>query len=347
MNATARLVPWKPGNTLTDKLLLASPKSPIPNQEDNSSGSSNSSDQEDNQSPEPIDDGDAEENPLEWHHDHWDEVDDYESPYTTTWPGEGWLSTRIHWDKDSIPNDKLYKNPRTQQWLHKLGSLTRQDLPTVKFPYLRSLTAHLPLFVDEETGAEYQILMHLKDELAEITCPKISAPFETRAPPLRRIRYRLLQPDDETIQSSPPLPRFIVPLGTLAVRNAIRHPELYNPTNPTTELTDYQVVLDAESEAMPLWILSSRRFLQERYERFGKSNLQLPIFKGLMQDEEYGYDAACILESVHRLGDRPTLQEACDMVLKTRAVVDPGSMCASIEKMEEIIGGPYVRDVND
>lgn len=99
-------------------------------------------------------------------------------------------------------------------------------------------------------------------------------------------------------------------------------------------------MLDAERDNMPLWIFCSRRMLRERYETYGKNNPKLPIFNGAMQNKDYGYDAACILESAHQLGGRPDLEEACEVVRKTRAVLDPGSMDTPVERLEEIIGGP-------
>lgn len=65
-----------------------------------------------------------------------------------------------------------------------------------------------------------------------------------------------------------------------------------------------------------------------------------------MEFEECGYDAACMLNSVHRLGDRLGYEESCDMVRRTRAVVDPVSRHATVEKMEELIGGPVPNDVD-
>lgn len=87
-----------------------------------------------------------------------------------------------------------------------------------------------------------------------------------------------------------------------------------NSSGPPLEYTNYHVILDAESEAMPLWILSSRRVLQERDNAYGGRNPNLPIFGDLMHLEgTLGYDAACILDSVHRLGPdgRPSYHEAC------------------------------------
>lgn len=60
-----------------------------------------------------------------------------------------------------------------------------------------------------------------------------------------------------------------------------------------------------------------------------------------MQFERYGYDAARILDSVHKLGpgERPSYQEACELVRRTRAVVDPLVTEAPSSKMEELIQG--------
>lgn len=68
----------------------------------------------------------------------------------------------------------------------------------------------------------------------------------------------------------------------------------------------------------------------------------LPIFGGLMQFEEYGYDAARILDSVHQLGGegRLSYRDACELVERTRALVDPVTSNATMEKLEELVGGP-------
>lgn len=94
---------------------------------------------------------------------------------------------------------------------------------------------------------------------------------------------------------------------------------------------------------MPLWLLCSRRQLQERVWE-GWFPPQLPIFKGLIKNEDYGYDVACILDSVHRLGaqgpDQPNFESACELVRKTHSVLDPAALRASKTKMEELMGEP-------
>lgn len=89
--------------------------------------------------------------------------------------------------------------------------------------------------------------------------------------------------------------------------------------------------------------------ITKRARRMRRSeNPTVPIFQGLMRNGDYGYDAACILDSIHRLGvqgpEQPTLQEACRLVRKTLTVVDPGSMSVSQRKMEALSGGRLPND---
>lgn len=63
-----------------------------------------------------------------------------------------------------------------------------------------------------------------------------------------------------------------------------------------------------------------------------------------MQCEEFGYNAACILGFVYRLKEQLSYEEACEMVRRTRAVVDPIRRYTIEEKMEELIGGPVPDD---
>lgn len=177
-----------------------------------------------------------------------------------------------------------------------------------------------------------------------VRCPRDLVPFDERAKPLVKVIYQ--EASSQTTPRDPELPRFVIPLGLLAVRTKSRVPDPGSCSDPPTEMTDYQVVIDAEKEAMPLWLLCSRRTLRERRQAFAGRDPQLPIFKGLMQYEELGYDAAYMLELVHRLGDSLSYEETCDMIRRTRAVVDPVSRHATVEKMEELIGGPVPDNVN-
>lgn len=73
---------------------------------------------------------------------------------------------------------------------------------------------------------------------------------------------------------------------------------------------------------------------------------QLPIFDGLLlTEDEVGYDCACILPSVRRLGtappepDAPSFSEACGLVRTTRAIIDPAAVEQPREKIKDYIGG--------
>lgn len=256
-----------------------------------------------------------------------------------------WATSHVHWAEESVSNGELYNNSTTQQWLQKLAGLGRSDFTTLKHAPGRFVSVKVPLFRDEGTGDEYQIPLYLSDSLIYTVCPRDSIPFNERARPLVHVIYRG-STSEENVQQDAELPRFVIPLGPLAVRTESRHTNTPSSLGPPTELTDYQVVLDAESEAMPLWILCSRRTLKERHQAFCGRNRQLPIFEGLMEYGEYGCDAACILKSVHQLGSQKSYEETCDLVRRTRAVVDPVSRNASLEKMEELIGGPVPDNVD-
>ena len=108
--------------------------------------------------------------------------------------------------------------------------------------------------------------------------------------------------------------------------------------NPPTEITDYTVVIDAAHEDLPVWLLVSRPILRDRAEYEGKDHPQLPVFKGLLKDESYGYDSACIFRSVRDLAGPTDFEEVCELVGKTRAAVDPGILNTAEEKMAELSG---------
>lgn len=221
-------------------------------------------------------------------------------------------------------------------------------------------SVRLPLFRDEhlDTGGEYQIALHLgrrRPGLIETICPEDVVPYEEQllSRPLMKITYQIPPPEQALQHEGIGFPRFGIQLGTLMVRSNFRRKKnSESKASPFIEYTDYQIIVDAEREAMPVWIMCSRRTLQERHDMWGGWNPNLPIFKGLLGLEERGlnydefrpqkpgYDAACIFDSVHRLGERPSFEEACDLVQRTRAVVDPGIRDAHLAKLEEIIGGP-------
>lgn len=205
----------------------------------------------------------------------------------------------------------------------------------------------IPLYRDENTGDEYQIAFHLRSSLVYAFYPQHPVQYDdaVRAIALRRILYHAPPPERQMPQDAIELPRFGLVIGTLTVRRVRTTASLAK----VTEWTDYQVVLDTERAAMPLWILCPRRRLQERDELFNGLAPNPPIFRGLMRPDDVsdtdppaqavpahdpisvtrplGYDAACILVSVHRLGpaERPSYHDACEMVRKTRGGGGSGS----------------------
>lgn len=248
----------------------------------------------------------------------------------------------LRWNKYNTPNEKLYEDPNTKQWLNELANLRPSDFPTLVFGGRRKyVNTDIPLFRDDDTGDEYQIALHLSRGLVYAFCPENSLPLqEVSWPPLARLLYHASPAERKMPQDGSGLPRFGIALGVLSMRSTHRFPNSSRGT--PLEYTDYHVFLDAESEAMPLWILCSRRTLEERTQVCnGHNRGNLPMFGGAMQFEEYGYDAACILDSVHKLGpgERPSYQEACELVRRTRAVVDPLVTDAPSSKMEQLIQG--------
>ncbi|KAL1855669.1 hypothetical protein Daus18300_011050 [Diaporthe australafricana] len=294
---------------------------------DDRSGHDLGDDDDDEDSEESDDDGD--EHYKVRHDDHWDEVI-YWSPWTN-WvnPGDGWPHNFMRSDE-------------------KLSGLRHEDLPSLKVSTRRNWK--LPLFKDTATGDEYSLHLHLGllVGLNQILCsqswdaiPGGSTPWKRLAAPLYQVTYRRRLTDEATLASAPPLPKFIITLGKLAVRTEFRDQRetlRVEGENPPTETTDYLVVIDAADEDIPVWLLVSRSILRDRAEYEGRDHPQLPIFNGLLKDDSYGYDAACIFRSIRDLTGPTDFQEVCDLVRKTRAVVDPGLLNIGEEKMAELSG---------
>lgn len=296
---------------------------------------------------------------------------DYYNPYAEcNWPGEDWFTTHIETLENSVSNETLCADPITQHWLQTLSSLQRQNLPSLEFDpdpghpnWFGGVRREplIPLFRDKDTGDEYQLRLHFSSGLAHIWCPAVNPQLNLplqKEHPLLLVRYRLPQPEPKEtptgiengeISSQPPLllPHFLRPLGVLAIRSTGRYPDFYLGPEPLTEITDYYVMLDVGSESLSVWILCSRRRLRDRaHEEQGCVTPICPIFKGQMLEKEdpensdgYGYDAACILDSVRRLGTCD-FQEACELVGQTRAIADPGRVLGLVldSKWKEIIG---------
>lgn len=303
-------------------------------------------DAEDSESSE--DDDDEDEHYKVWHDDHWDEVT-YRSPWTK-WVhvGQGWPHGFMRSDELSKTNEQLLQDPGNRRWLHKLSGLSRKDIPSLKV----STTANwkIPLFEDIATGDEYSLHLNIGiyAGLNKINCRSNwdaisddSTPWKRLADPLYQVRYRKPLTDEASRASEPALPSYIIALGKLAVRTRSRE-EWETLTgkdrNPPTEITDYTVVIDAAHEYLPVWLLVSRPILRDRAECEGKDHPQLPIFKGLLKDDSYGYDSACIFRSIRDIAGPTDFEEVCELVQQTRAVVDPGLLNTAEEKMAELSG---------
>ncbi len=102
-------------------------------------------------------------------------------------------------------------------------------------------------------------------------------------------------------------------------------------------------MLDVETDEMAVWLLRSRQQFTDR-EINPHPILPLPIFQGLMYDEEIGhFDSACILSSIHRLGmqntESPTAAEVYDLVRTTRGVRHPVICNVGHNQLEKLTNG--------
>ncbi|KAI7775684.1 hypothetical protein LA080_006467 [Diaporthe eres] len=289
----------------------------------------------------------------EWHGDHWDEVD-YFSRWKNWDIGDGWPHNFMRSDELSKPNDQLLESPVHRHWLQKLAGLRHKDLPSLKV-WVRGIPK-IPLFEDAKTGDHYSLHLHpgtsvgldriyCRDNLAPT--PDDPTPWRRRANPLHKVRYRKPLPDDPAQEQGPTLPKHIIVLGNLAVRTSFREPwdSLVAPgETPPTEDTDYLVAIDAGHEDIPVWLIVSRSSLRDRAEFNGKDHPQLPVFKGLLKDDSYGYDTACIFRLIRDIAGPTDFEDVCELVRKTRAVADPGILDVEEKKMAELSGTTLPED---
>ncbi|KAK3939323.1 hypothetical protein QBC46DRAFT_150676 [Diplogelasinospora grovesii] len=250
-------------------------------------------------------------------------------------------------------NAELHKRGSARSWLQIFSRLRRSDIPDLLNAVIQQREeeegnyARVPLFEDEGSGDVYFLYMEPREDImCRVTCRKLLGNpakenyWERTAYPLAQLGTRRSPPTGRpsrpyltvpsraasraavAAQPAMALPELFVVLGTLCVSTTARD----GPKKPAVaERTDYCVVLDITSrggdeggdeDAMPVWIIASRRRLQARDGGFDDGIMTLgpplPIFNSLtrvgdMYDEKADawddYDAACILSDVHRLHD--------------------------------------------
>jgi hypothetical protein len=274
--------------------------------------------------------------PQEWHDDHWDLLEEY-SPWRKLEVGESWYPNWVSVGEKSIPSDKLYQNPDSQIVLKKLTALRLDECPTLDRDISPGKTL-IPLFNDSN-GDEYQCRINFLDRLTMIACPTGRTNSETAHGFINEIRLR--RPSCVDANGAQKIPKYTIPLGSLVARTTARYLEMWGGPQPITELMDYHVMIDIGNPHMPVWILISHVQLRDHVEEDGDNIPQLPIFRGLMMNEEYGYDAACILSSVHEISPDPSklrdFEAVLERVFRTRSVSDPGSLPVLKVDVERII----------
>lgn len=296
------------------------------------------------------DDEDDEDVPRLIHHgDHSDKTRQIYSPWTGWDPDDQADDAQMFLDLEESyakRSDTLFQEQRIQEILQKLASLSPQDFPLMKWVTdLSDPAPNVPIFKDVTNGDEYQINLHLAMRLTRISCPldaDEARESEEAADTVYKMRYCLPTPEAASAGQSPPLPTFIIPLGSLMLRSFSRYSKDTQTTKPLAETTDYMVAIDAGSEAMPVWLISSQWHLRGRKEGGGWNIPPLPIFKGLMMNDKYGFDIACILQSIHQVAatpeELPDFENSCDLVARTRAMVDPAFLQVRKDIAEKISG---------
>jgi hypothetical protein len=145
-------------------------------------------------------------------------------------------------------------------------------------------------------------------------------------------------------------PNLCVTLGTLTVRNDARRG--YFPPGFVTEHTDYYVFVDVGHQDLPVWILAPRPQLEGRlinpFYDPAHPIRHLPMFDGLLEQEGggAGFDAGCVVSSLRRLGVRlsdddsaSAFRDACELLRKTRAIIDPVALLLPEKKEKEFLAG--------
>ncbi len=246
-------------------------------------------------------------------------------------------------DEDSLTNNQLRQSPAVQACLQKLAGLTRSDFPALVNIYSQLDGQRIPLFEDEN-GDEYQIRLDIDSSLPVIKCPSNSIDLPIFPKPtcplyqLRSLISRPVLPDPRTI------PSYVVRLGRLEIRTDSRSPECFNEPGTITEGTDYEIMIDAESEDMPVWLFVSQPQLEDRLQPFVYCDpiSILPVFQGLLLDgNSFFYDSASILPSIRDLENisstKETFKNVCKLIQETRSIKFPSVIRQSDNQLEHFI----------
>ncbi len=259
-----------------------------------------------------------------------------------TCSGFDWYTNWVLEDEDSLTNTELRQDPAVQDCLQKLASLTRFDFPALDNIYSQLDGQRIPLFEDED-GDEYQIRLGIHSSLPLISCPSNSGDDTFRPKcPLYQLRGLISEP----LSSHPRvIPKYVIRLGQLEVRTSSRYPECYEEPETITECTDYEVMIDAESDDMPVWLFVSQPQLEDRLRSFiyAKPISVPPVFRGSLLDGKSNFfDCACMLPSIRDLRTvRPRgemLEDACKLIQETRNVRFPGVIRQTDDQLEQFIG---------
>ncbi len=280
----------------------------------------------------------------EQHGDHVDTTIFY-NPFGNEWTA-AWHNNWYVKDEHSLTTDEVYNNVVTKFWMDALSRVNRNAI-SLLVEY-RTGSCRVPLFKDRN-GWEYQIGLSIGHmDLPSIYCPNVSG-SPPLAVPLFELKARTQVPEAKATEQAPNIPKFAVQLGRLSIRNDARYPQSFTVPTTLTERTDYKVIVDVDSEDMPLWILAPRSQQQLRlsgpYTTWPNPTRPLPIFNGLLENDDIGYDCACILPPVRRLGtrppdpDAPSFDKACELIRNTRATIDPAGLRFPRDKVKEFNGG--------
>ncbi|KAM7189193.1 hypothetical protein V8F33_010195 [Rhypophila sp. PSN 637] len=280
------------------------------------------------------------------HDDHLDTLNTH-NPWTTLDWDENplyWFSDWVRYGEEADSFERSMAMPRTLECTKRLASLARETIVELDDSWYYHSTS-IPLFKDPDSGDEYCLQLSESTRLPRIDCPKFHRKGRT-ATPLFLLHSRGLPPSaTQELQAKQErkTPRYAIQLGSLMVTTATFRSlrmslDPDGEPRPVTEMTDWEVVLDAEDDNLSLWIVVSRQQLKDHIiEELDDETPPLPIFRGLMNEERADYDCACIIDSINRLGldnpKAPDFSQVLDMIQNSRRIIDPAQQPLTLEQL--------------